>query len=122
MSKRVFFVEPDVNTEICGFELSFEEVRIRGKKKKICRVSVREVGSDDVTVMEQFDFKSWTHLLTEYPKPIDFLKYLAQMPAWDSRWRDYDRAYYISSSEGHNGLYKLKKPVCFDAREEFKGE
>lgn len=119
MVKQVHFNEPDVEAEICGLELTFQEVKIRGSKKKIYQVLVQEANSEEVPVYEIFNFDSWDAFLEEYPKPIDFLKYLAELPQWDSSWRQYDRAYYISSSIGHQGLYKLKDLVWFDARVEF---
>lgn len=119
MSNIIHFNEPDVDTEICGLDITFEEVKVRGEKGKSCRVFVKESGAQDFPVMEYLDFESWEDFLKEYPKPIDLLKYLAELPQWESRWRQYERAYYISSSEGHKGLYKFKDVVWFDAREEF---
>jgi hypothetical protein len=107
-------------TENCGLDLEFQEMKIRGSQEIICQVLVTEnpVLDNEHYVIDSYCFKSWEEMKEQFPTMMDFLKELANNPKWQSKWRDYDRIYFISSSNGHEGLYDIQKTVWFDAQNE----
>lgn len=105
-------------SEELGFNLVFQEVIIRGSKDISYQVTVQEEGKGEFEVNQTYEFKSWQDMKEQYPTMLDFLIELSINPHWDSRWRDYDRIYFIKTSAGHEGLYDMKKTVWFDAMEQ----
>lgn len=103
-------------SEECAFDLVFQEVSIRGQKKKTLTVLVTESNSE-YNVSDTYTFKSWEDMQKQYPTLNDFLVTLSKNKHWESSWRDNDRIYYIASSIGHDGLYDIKETVWFDNQE-----
>ena len=105
-------------TEELGFDISFQEVCIRGSKHKFFVVKVSEEGVNDFLLTETYQFKSWNNMKKQYPNLIDFLKEISKNDKWSADWRDGDRIFYIKSIEGHEGMYEVDNVVYFDGLEE----
>lgn len=105
-------------TEELGFDISFQEVCIRGSKHKLFEVKVTEEGSNEFLLTDTYQFKSWNSMKKQYPNLMDFLKEISNNEKWSADWRDNDRIFYIKSVEGHEGLYEVNDVVYFDAQEE----
>ena len=65
-------------TEELGFDISFQEVCIRGSKHKFFEVKVSEEGVNDFLLTETYQFKSWNNMKKQYPNLIDFLKEISK--------------------------------------------
>lgn len=105
-------------TEELGLQLVFQEINVRGSKKKHCQVFVQEEGCDGFEVNQTYDFKSWKDMQKQYPTLKDFLYVLSENQHWNAAWRANDRIFFIESLTGHEGLYEVTETVWFDAQEE----
>lgn len=106
------------SSEELGLHLVFQDITIRGSKESQAQVVVTEEGLYGCEVKDTYNFSSWEQMQEEYPTLLDFLHELSYNDNWNAGWRDNDRIFFIETSVGHEGLYKMTKTVWFDAMEE----
>lgn len=120
---KVFKLPKNVrSSEELGLHLVFQDITVRGSKESKAQVLVTEEGSFGCEVKDTYNFNSWEDMQKEYPTLLDFLHELSYNDNWNAGWRDNDRIFYIETSIGHEGLYKMTKTVWFDAQEETEEE
>lgn len=119
---KIFKLPKNVRfSEELGLHLVFQDVTVRGSKESQAQVLVTEEGIG-IDVTDTYNFDSWEDMQQQYPTMLDFLHELSCNEHWNAEWRENDRIFFIASSVGHEGLYKMTKTVWFDAQEENEEE